>query len=1121
MITVLFADLVGFTSLAEHLDPEQVKRLVDGCFAQLVEDIAAFGGTVDKLLGDAIVALFGVPVAHEDDAERAVRAALRMHETLAQFAARPRVRALENKLQLRIGINTGVALVGTVAGTDHTAMGDVVNTASRLQSLAPPGGVLVGQTTHELSASTITYEERGDLEARGRDATVRAWLAVGASSLPGSRRRGRTAMFGRSTELALAMATFEFSLINSQAALIAIEGEGGVGKSRLVDELMLALKKRESIVLLEGSAVPYGENNIWWPFASAFFNRFGLDHQTPIETVLDVARQQTLHLGADPDPAAVEAVGNTWLHLLGYPSTFDDVDPGAARDELTKLIITEFDHRLREQPLVLSIRDVHWADPAVMALCEQLLVSLARRPFVLVTTSRPDPDLGWPRHTGNAAVVRVPLGPLGPKAAAELTRSVIGADVDDDTVRTIFERSGGNPLFLEELASLVADGGVVTDLPESLRAVVAARLDQLPPDQRLLLDNAAVLGPSGQIDALHRMSEWLELPFSSTTLRGLADSGLLGVDDKRWRFKSHSVRDVAYQTLTKKVRAARHAATAQALQGKQFNPDDVAHHLATAAELVNEIGPLNGVPPSIRRDAIEALDAAAQRAIEHGTLRQVVRLTTRAIELCDASFDTANPGRKSRLGLRRVSALIDMRQGERARSEADAILADALVRNDRGAEAGARRQLGVIFQTRGELPAARSELGRAVELYRMLGNDSDLADALRARGFLELFGGSMDDARWHLGEAEAIYTRNNDRRGLGWIEQHRAWMAFLAGNLKDAEEHLHRAADTLHDLGDRAGVGWAFGLLAYVQFYERRFTEAEQLATLVLREAKERGDDWAEAMMTALSAALKLWTGHLQEAFDLADHAREKFRNLRDSYGSAQALAILGRTQVALGMGNALRTLESLAGIQAQMSTSAYHAQAAAGIAMHAGLGDRAVSLATDAVEQNLAAGKDADESRVIRAASLLQIGDADRAQSELDQLSAEYVDHPFALSVGALTATMLGKPAAALSIAEQAMESQGRTYLDAVFAAVGAAGAATALGDSDSARRWLDDAASLAVGVGDVIAQALVLDAARRLLGETPDVASGALGAGELPDGWAVMLTAIGENSQPPSTSL
>src|SRR4051794_24926531 len=164
VLTVLFGDLVGFTTLSEHLDPEQVKRLVDSCFQRLVEDINTFGGTVDKIVGDGIVALFGVPVAHEDDAERAVRAGLRMQETLANFAA-SRVSTVgldgNSSLQMRIGINTGVALVGTVAGSDYTAMGDVVNTASRLQTLAPPGGVLVGETTHGLTESSITYESLG------------------------------------------------------------------------------------------------------------------------------------------------------------------------------------------------------------------------------------------------------------------------------------------------------------------------------------------------------------------------------------------------------------------------------------------------------------------------------------------------------------------------------------------------------------------------------------------------------------------------------------------------------------------------------------------------------------------------------------------------------------------------------------------------------------------------------------------------------------------------------------------------------------------------------------------------------------------------------------------------
>jgi class 3 adenylate cyclase len=403
----MFADLVGFTTLSEHLDPEQVKRLVDSCFQRLVQDINTFGGTVDKIVGDGIVALFGVPVAHEDDAERAVRAGLRMQETLAGFAASRVSSDVASGLRMRVGINTGVALVGTVADTDYTAMGDVVNTASRLQTLAPPGGVLVGETTHGLTETSITYEALGDLAAKGRDAPVPAWLAKVAVAQPGARHRRRNlAIMGRSTELALALATVDFAVANSRAALIAVDGEGGVGKSRLVDELIDAVQLRESALVLEGSAVPYGQANVWWPLAHALFDRLELDVNASPEAVRQVAAEQGRELFGISDDVALQQISDVFQHLLGYPSKLDDLDPQASREAVARAVTLVLERRLRSGPVLLSITDVHWADAAVLGLCEHLLVALARLPFLLVTTNRPDPELLWPPLSTRAAVVR-------------------------------------------------------------------------------------------------------------------------------------------------------------------------------------------------------------------------------------------------------------------------------------------------------------------------------------------------------------------------------------------------------------------------------------------------------------------------------------------------------------------------------------------------------------------------------------------------------------------------------------------------------------------------------------------------------------------------------------------
>lgn len=1109
VVTVLFADLVGFTALAEHIDPEQVKRLIDASFQLLVDDITTFGGTVDKLVGDGIVALFGVPVAHEDDAERAVRAALRMHDSLANFASERVAPAVSQTLQIRVGINTGVALVGTVAGTDYTAMGDVVNTASRLQSLAPPGGVLVGESTHGLTESSIEYEALGELAAKGREASVAAWLAKAAVAQPGARHRRRdVGIMGRSTELALALASVNFSIMNSQAVLLAVDGEGGVGKSRLIDELLGTVVEHHSAVVLEGSAVPYGQSNRWWPLASALLDRLELDPSSPADTVRAVAMERGRRLFGEQDPTAVPELVEAFQHLLGYPSKLDELDAQAGRDAVFRAVALVLERRLGEGPVVLSMTDVHWADPAVLALFEHLLVSLARTPFVLVTTNRPDPDLMWPPLTTRAAVVRLPLEPLGPIAAAQMCRAIIGNDADDATIATIYERSGGNPLFLEELAVLVAEGGDVTALPDSLRAVIAARLDQLPADQRATIDNAAVLGPSGVVTSLERFAEALGGRLDPSVLDGLIESGLLSIEGRRWSFKSDSVREVAYNTLTKSVRAVRHVGVALSMRSKFGNLDDVAHHLAAAAEIVAELGPIAMVPADIREQALEALEGSVARAFDQGNLRQIARTGARAIDLFPETTSGELRRRLTALQLRRIGALVELRHLDKAQSENDHVLASALAIGDQVTEAGARRAQGLISQAAGDLPMARLHLGDAIDLFRELDDRPQLAETLRLRGFLELFGGSLSEAEWLFGEAAGIYAALDDRRGLGYIEQHRAWMAFLGGHMAEAEVHLASAAATLTEMGDRAGVGWAHGLLAYVKYFGRQFDEAERLATAVRGEAKERGDEWAEAMMISLIGSIRLWTGHLDAASTLAEQARAKFKRLGDAFGLSQALAVLGRTQIALGDPNVGKTTEALLSKSEPFGDSPYPQLAAAGIAMHGGDGATAVMLADLAISRSNLMGANPSESRIIRAVGLAQNGEYDEARTSLAQLTEEIEGHPFAQAATALVAVLERRAEDAIAAAERVSAADDHSYLDGVIASLSAGAASALLDDSDGARRWLSESVDQAASTQDIVASALALTAYRHVLGCAHPSGPGDLSV--LANGWRSVIDAL-----------
>ena len=1083
--TVLFADLVEFTTLAEHRDPEAVKRLIDSCFQLLVDDITSFGGRVDKILGDGILALFGAPVAHEDDAERAVRAALRMQATLAHFVGTSGLSGSAG-IRMRIGINTGEVLVGTLAGTEYTAMGDVVNTASRLQSAAPPGGILVGHTTYSLASQAIHFEPAGELDARGREQSVKTWLAVEATAPPGSRsRRGRSGpLIGRAPELAIGRAALDLVTIANRSVLLAISGENGVGKSRLADELIDHMHNSVDAAVLEGACVPYGEANVWFPIANALCRYLDLDPTLPVTEIRGIARQRATQLLANVDDTEIERMVDVFLHLLGHPSPIDKLEAPAARASIHHAVSRVLELRTQERPVVLSINDLHWADAALIGLLEHLVTSLSRSPFALITAMRPRSEVAWPPHTERATVVSLNLQPLGQVATEELAAQLLADQCADPKLLTaLYERSGGNPLFLHELAALAAAGGGIRELPNSLRALIIARLDQLSPDQRQIIENAAILGTSGSIASLQTFADELGQRFDASKLRELDDLGLLEVRGRRWEFRSDSVRDAAYQTLTKAARARRHAGVAKAMANFPAGLDDRAHHTATAAELVRELGPVEGVVNTIADDAVKLLTAAAERADDNGSMRVATRHASRALELLPSGPE--HEERRVRLQLIRAGALLDLRDFDAARVDLDSALASASQRGDVAAEGDAHRLLGSMHHASSRLPEARLELGQAVDLLRTVQRPDLLARALRARGFIELFGGSLVDAEWFFGEADTLYRLLDDQRGLAWLEQHRAWISFLSGDMALARDRLNHAADTLDKLGDRSGVGWAFGLLAFVEFFERHFAEAEALAELVIREADQRGDEWAVGMMQTLLADLRLWQGDLSEAANLAEQARSRFKKLKDRFGLIQATAPLLRAQIALGQaGAAQRSTEELLTLAEMSVQGPFPLMAVAGAAMHRGDGATAVEIADRAIAETDELNGSAFEPHIARLVGLLQLGRIDEASISFSELKPHELAHPFANGAAALLYATLREPDLSLEHAHQVAEAAGATYLDEVFAYVGAASAHVQLGNKPQATLSIEAAVVRALDVGDVVAIALATNAYQHLIG-------------------------------------
>lgn len=1094
VVTVLFADIVGFTTLSEHADPEQVKRLVDGVFQRLVEDVVLFGGHVDKIIGDCIVALFGAPVTHDDDAERAVRAGLKMHQSLMEHN-----RQIGSDLQMRIGINTGEVLVGALrAGGAYTAMGDVVNTASRLQTEAPPGRVLVGQPTKVLTDRPIRYSWFATLTPRGREQSIDAWLAEEVSLRPGRQRRSHsTPLVGRNEEASVLLAGIAYAVARRKALLIAVDGEGGVGKSRLAEDIVRKARHEHDLAVLVGGCVAYGEANVWWPIAMALTEALQID-EIDAESIrrTGIERAAAL-LGRAEDDPEITRIGEAFLHLLGQPSALDRLDAVRAREELTRALVMVLQARCRKGPLLMVIADIHWGDTVVHGLLEQLLTNLANLPFVLLTTSRPDAEVLWPPTSPLFTSVHLRLEPLDRESTEQLAAAILGDGAEPGIIAALYDRSGGNPLFLEELATLVAEGGKVGDLPDSLRTLVSARLDQLTVEQRAMLDNAAVLGTSGSLTALLQFAQALNQHADSSTLDALVEAGLLTREGRRWRFRSQSVRDVAYNTLTKAVRAVRHNGIAEALEkiydryvgagpSSPTEPsregtasrDEIAHHYATTAELVAELGPVSGVPADIVDRAIKWLILAAERASEQHYMKSAVRLSTRALDLLGEEVGESQVPSMLRLCLIRASSFLEMRNTARARADLDRVLRSSALLGDLASEAEARRILGTVVRLSGNLPGARGELSEAVRLFRLVDRPLRLARALRDRAFVELLGGDLVLAEQLLNEAEQLSQGGVDAVGLAWVEWHRAWLSFVSGDLVEAEARLTRAEQTMTANGDVGGLGWVLGLLAYVRHYQGRADEAASLADRVLEEALDRGDEWAVGMMQSLQSNLWLWRGRTEEAVRLGEAARARFRRMGDGFCELLALAPLTRAIAALGRGSAFqRSVEEMHMLGVSYQRQGLVLLTEAACAAELGESERAVKAADLAIGNDRNRAGFSTEAWVARALGLVQLGHADEARQCLEraQIASGGLTTAYVRSVGVLVDVALGRYETAL---EQAVEVSGDTtasYLDHVYAGVGAALAQVRLGSPRAAINALDRADALAIRTEDVVAKAVI----------------------------------------------
>ena len=609
VVTIVFADVVGSTALGERVDSETLRWAMQRWFARMRDVVEAHGGTVENYIGDAVMAVFGIPVAHEDDALRAVRAAATMREQVA--ALRDELRAERGvELSVRIGVNTGEAVTGDAAAGGFFTAGDIVNTAARLEQAARPGDILVGADTYRLVRHAVRAEAIAPLTAKGKAAALSAFRLLSvASDAFGRPQRQRVPMVGRVRERAQLTDAFEQAVEHRSCELLTVLGAAGVGKSRLVAEVTDALG--DAATIAAGRCLPYGDGLTWWPLVEAL-GASGLFEQ----------------VAGDAEPAIARA--GELLKPGGEP-----VAPEEAFWAMRRVLETLARHR----PLVLVVDDLHWAEPTFMDLLEHVTDWVRDAPLLLLVMARPDlldirPAWGASRPNATSVV----LEPLAEADAADLLRHLAGSTTVVDSVAfRILEVAEGNPLFVEEVVAMLADDGVLTAgdgrqadalrsiaVPPTIQALLAARLDRLDPTERTVIEAASVEGKEFTRERVAALAGDGIADSIGALLRGLVRKDLIrpiGADADTFRFRHQLVRDAAYDGMPKELRAELHERFADWLQARPLAfpaimDELLGYHVERAVLLRRELGETEDATAALASRASAYLGAAGLRAAQ-------------------------------------------------------------------------------------------------------------------------------------------------------------------------------------------------------------------------------------------------------------------------------------------------------------------------------------------------------------------------------------------------------------------------------------------------------------------------------------------------------------------------
>jgi class 3 adenylate cyclase/tetratricopeptide (TPR) repeat protein len=732
-VTVLFADVANYTPLGERLDPESLRRVMSRFFAQMSAVLERHGGTVEKYIGDAVMAVFGIPELHEDDALRAVRAATELRQALAELNEElERDQAV--RIGIRVGVNTGEVVAGDGTGGQNLVTGDAVNVAKRLEEAARTGEILVGEPTRRLVENAVVLEPRDELALKGKSDLHAAWnvLAVieGATAYA---RRLDAPLIGRETELAQLRAAYAEAVKRRSCRLFTIVGPAGIGKSRLTAELCTTV--REDATVLTGGCPPYGDGITFWPL---------------VEIVSSLGSDD----GVREAVAGAEDAELVATRVLGAVGPTASAAPGGETFWAVRRLLEEV---ARERPLVVVVEDIHWAEPTLLDLLEYLAGWMHDAPMLLLCIARPeflDERAGWLTQPGSGVL----LEPLTEEESHALLDEIAQEWPLDVAAREhIMEAAEGNPLYLEQMAAMLAEGGPTHAIPPTIHALLAARLDRLPSEERAVLESAAVAGRHFVRSALRKLLGDTDESVVDTSLLSLARKDLLTARPGRedaYRFRHALIRDAAYAGIAKELRAQLHERyadwAANTRAGKAGDVDEiVGYHLEQAVRYRQQLGPLDADGFALAQRAAEILGAAGRRAFARDDAPAAVNLLDRAVAL-------ATDEQPARMDLSRELGLALWSLGEVARAEAllNGIVAAAAAVGDSREEWYALLERSamrsMVDPSHNEDPLEIAQ--KAIDVFTELGDEFGLARSWRALGM-------EHRRRGHLGESEKACER--------------------------------------------------------------------------------------------------------------------------------------------------------------------------------------------------------------------------------------------------------------------------------------------------------------------------------------------------------------------------